>query len=149
MLLGTIYDMQKKFDLAEKHYRAALEIKPDFAPAANNLAFLLAGQNKDMEEALTLAQKAKELLPDDASIMDTLGWVYYKKGLYDSAISEFRDSMAKLPRNPVVRYHLGLAYLKKGNKAGAREQLSRALELSNSFDGADDARKVLAELKAS
>ena len=75
--------------------------------------------------------------------MDTLGLVYYKKGLYDNAISEFEDSMAKLPRNPLVRYHLGLAYLKKGDKAKAKAQLTQALEFSNSFEGADDARKLL------
>ena len=52
MMLGTIYDLKKRFDMSEKHYRAALDIDPDFAPAANNLAYLLAAQDKNIDEAL-------------------------------------------------------------------------------------------------
>ena len=59
MLLGTIYDLQHKFDLSEKHYRAALEINPQFAPAANNLAYLLSAREDDIDEALKFAQVAK------------------------------------------------------------------------------------------
>jgi tetratricopeptide (TPR) repeat protein len=76
MLLGTIYDMQKQFDMSEKHYRAALDIDPQFAPAANNLAYMLSSREGDIDEALKFAQVAKEKLPDDPSVMDTLGWIY-------------------------------------------------------------------------
>jgi len=109
MLLGIIYDRQKRFDLSEKHYRKALVINPDFAPAANNLAYLLAEHGKDINEALNFARTAREKLPNDPSAMDTMGWVYYKKGLYDSAIREFTDSLEKIPDNADVHYHLGLA----------------------------------------
>lgn len=146
MMLGTIYDMQKRFDLSEKHYRAALEINPEFAPAANNLAYLLTSQDKNIDEALGYAQKAKEKLPDDPSVMDTLGCIFYKKGLYDSAISEFTDSLEKLADNAIVNYHLGMAYYRKGNNEGAKEQLRKALNIDKDFDGADEAKRVLAEL---
>jgi Flp pilus assembly protein TadD len=147
MMIAVIYDSQKKFELSEKHYRACLEIDPRFAPAANNLAYILAEGNRDLNEALKYAQIAKASLPEDPSVMDTLGWVYYKKGLYDSAIAEFKASLAKAPENPTVAYHLGLAYHKKGDADKARAELTRALDLSGSFDGAGDARKVLAEIK--
>jgi tetratricopeptide (TPR) repeat protein len=114
MLLGTIYDMQKQFDMSEKHYRAALDINPQFAPAANNLAYMLSSREGDIDEALKFAQVAKEKLPDDPSVMDTLGWIYYKKGLYGNAVQEFSDSLEKLPENATVNYHLGAALLKKG-----------------------------------
>jgi tetratricopeptide (TPR) repeat protein len=78
--------------------------------------------------------------------MDTLGFVYYKKGLYDSAIGEFTDSLEKIPDNPVVHYHLGLAYYKKGEKGRAKTQLQKALSLDQEFDGADEARQILTEL---
>ena len=146
MLLGTIYDMQKRFDLAEQHYRAALGINPDFAPAANNLAYLLVSQDKNIDEALGFARKAKEVLTDDPSVMDTLGFVYYKKGLYDSAIGEFTDSLDRLPDNPVVHYHLGLAYYKKGEGDRAKIQLQKALDLDQNFDGAAEAQKILGDL---
>ena len=146
MLLGTIYDMQKRYDLSEKHYRAALEINPDFAPAANNLAYLMASQDKNIDEALVYARKAKETLPQDPNVMDTLGWIYYKKGLYDSAIGEFTDSLEKIPENPIVHNHLGLAYYKKGDKDRSRAELEKALSMDANHDGADKARKILSEM---
>jgi len=78
--------------------------------------------------------------------MDTIGWIYYHKGLYDSAIAEFTDSLVKLADNATVNYHLGMAYYKKGDKAKAKAQLEKALSLSDKFDGADEARSVLGEL---
>jgi tetratricopeptide (TPR) repeat protein len=147
MLLGIVYDAQKKYDLSEQHYRKALDINAEFAPAANNLAFLLAEQNKDIDEALKWARLAKEKLPEDPNVMDTLGWVYYRKGLLDSAISEFKDSLEKNPDNPAVIYHLGMAYLEKDNRDKAREEISRALEMSDAFIGSEEARRVLAELE--
>ena len=141
-----IYESEKDTENSEKHYRAALEINPNFAPAANNLAYNLVDQGKDIDEALQLARLAKEKLPDDPNVMDTLGWVYYKKGLYDSAIGEFSDSLTKLADNPVVNYHLGMAYYKKGDTTRAKEQLEKALSLQTDFPGSDEARQVLAEL---
>jgi tetratricopeptide (TPR) repeat protein len=146
MVLGTIFDSQKKYDESERHYRAALDINPGFAPAANNLAFVLADQNNSLDEALGFARMAKEKLPADPNVMDTLGWVYYKKGLYDSAISEFSDSLEKIPDNAVVNFHLGMAFYKKGDRDNAKLQLEKALSLSQNFDGAEEAKRVLAEM---
>ena len=56
-----------------------LEIRKDFAPAANNVAWVLAEHGGNIDEALNWAQVAKEKMPQDPSIMDTLGWIYYKK----------------------------------------------------------------------
>jgi Flp pilus assembly protein TadD len=147
MLIGVIYDSQRKFELSEKHYRAALDIDPQFAPAANNLAYILAEANRDLNDALKFAQAAKAKLPEDPSVMDTLGWVYYRKGVYDSAIAEFRGSLAKAPDNPTVAYHLGLAYAKKGETDKARAELERSVKLNPAFPEASEAKKALAELK--
>jgi Flp pilus assembly protein TadD len=54
----------------------------------------------------------------------------------------------KDPKSPVYHYHLGLAYAQAGELARARESLERALSLSGSFAGADDARRVLSDLGA-
>ncbi|MCP4694905.1 MAG: tetratricopeptide repeat protein, partial [Desulfobacterales bacterium] len=146
MMLGIIYYNNKQLDLSEEHYRKALEIDPDFVPAANNLAYMLVERGKDLNVALGYAQKAKENAPDNPLIMDTLGSVYYKKGLYDSAIYEFTDCLVKRPDDPTVHYHLGLALHKKGDKARARSALEKALELNKNFAEADEARRVLEEL---
>jgi tetratricopeptide (TPR) repeat protein len=146
MLLGIIYDTQKRYDKSEAHYRSALEVSPEFAAAANNLAFILADQDKDIDEALRLARMAKEKLPDSPYVMDTLGWVYYKKGLYGLAIGEFADCLAQIPENPAVTYHLGMAYYKNGDAQKARVELEKALGLDENFNGAEEARQVLAGL---
>jgi tetratricopeptide (TPR) repeat protein len=78
--------------------------------------------------------------------MDTLGLIYFKKGLYDIAIQEFTDSLEKIPDNPIIHYHLGRAYYKKGNKELARVELEKALSLDDSFDGSEEARQILSEL---
>jgi len=146
MMLGALYEQKGELDLAEQYYRKTLEINPDFAPAANNLAYILTSQGGDINEALMLAKKAKELLPDDPSVMDTLGWIYYKKGLYESAIVEFSDSLEKLPDNPTIHYHLGAAFYQNGESTNAKIQLERALSLDGNFDGAEDAREMLKTL---
>jgi Flp pilus assembly protein TadD len=146
MMLGTIYEMQQRYDLAENNYRQALKINPEFAAAANNLAYILADRDKNIEEALVLAQMAKERLPNSPFVMDTLGWAYYKKGFYDLALVEVADSLVKVPENPAVIYHLGMIYYKKGEREKARAELERALGLNANFAEADEARKLLAEM---
>jgi len=146
MMLGIIYEMQQNYDLAENHYRLALETDPELAAAANNLAYILADRNKNLQEALSLAQIAKEKLPDSPFAMDTLGWAYYKKGFYDLALVEIADSLEKVPENPTVIYHLGMIHYQKGEPEKARAALEKALRLNEKFPEADKARKMLAEI---
>ncbi len=63
--------------------------------ALNNLAFLMAETGGDLDDALTKAQRAKQLLPSLYEISDTLGWIYLKKNLADKAIDIFKDLVAK------------------------------------------------------
>ena len=78
-----------------------------------------------------------------ARVDDTLGWVYYKKGLYTLAISSFRDALTKTPANPSFHYRLGLAYLKNSDPKRASESFRQALKLDPKFPQAADARKAL------
>ncbi|MBU2628509.1 MAG: tetratricopeptide repeat protein, partial [Proteobacteria bacterium] len=145
-LIGTLYEKQHKLDLAEEHYKKALDINPDYIPAVNNLAFLYAEQNKELNKALDLARQAKERVGKLPAIMDTLGWVYYKKEIYDSAATEFEACIEKEPENPVFQYHLGLAYNKLGKYNKAETALKKALELQKDFTGSEEAKKVLDQL---
>jgi tetratricopeptide (TPR) repeat protein len=131
---------------AQEAFKKALEANPRFAPAANNLAWLYSEHGGDAEEALRLAQLAKEVAPDDPLVSDTLGWVLYKRGIYQRALGLLRESAARLPGSAEVHYHLGMTHYKLGDRTAARQALSRALELSAGFRGAEEARKVLAEL---
>ena len=120
-----------------------------YAPAANNLAYLHLEHGGDLDKALELAYRARLHAPEDPHIADTLGWALYKKGRIDQAVTSLRLSANKLPDHPIVQYHLGMAYHKQGNHEAARQALERALRLDPDFDGAHEARSVLAELEAS
>ncbi len=148
MGLGTIYDQQGDGKKAEANYRKALEIKSDFAPAANNLAWNLLENGKNIDEALGFAQVAKEQMPKNPSVMDTLGWIYYHKGSYLNAIGEFQDSLAREPDNPIINYHQGMAYFKNDQPDAAKESLEKALAIDRNFKGAEDARRVLREISS-
>jgi tetratricopeptide (TPR) repeat protein len=85
--------------------------------------------------------------PDDPNVSDTLGWIFYNRGVYQRAVGLLRESASKLPDKPIVQYHLGLAPLKVGDKEGARKALTAAVNSPEGFAGKDDARKALAEFQ--
>lgn len=147
MALGMIYESEKKYDEAKDHYKKALKINPGFAPAANNLAFLYAERGGNIDEALNLAQKAKEQAPDDPHVSDTLGWIYYKKNVPTRAITYLKEAGAKVPDQPVIKYHLGMAYYKNGNHDLAKNELNQALKIDPKFEGADEATATLKLIK--
>ena len=124
---GIILQAQGKDALARQRFEKALAIDPRAPVAANNLAWLYAEAGQSLDVALQLAQTAVAALPDTAEVMDTLGWVYYKKRLSSSAVSTLTRTVDRDPKNPVYHYHLGLAYAQAGESARARESLERAL----------------------
>src|SRR3989442_1335799 len=147
MLSGVIYEKKGDFAKAQAAFEKALAINPRFAPAANNLAYILSVRGGDKEKALQLAQMAKEASPDDPSISDTLGWILYNRGVYQRSLVLLKESAAKLPENPEVQYHLGMAALKVGDTETARKSLAAAIAAPANFVGKDEARQALAQLK--
>ena len=135
MLAGTLHERHGDPARAEASYAKALDVNPRFAPAANNLAYLLAERGAEMERALQLAQTAKEVAPDDPRIADTLGWIFYKRGVYPRAVTLLKESAEKLPDNPVIQYHLGMAAAKLGERETARKALASAVGSPQAFPG--------------
>ena len=147
MLSAIIYQMQGDTAKAQVNYEKLLEIKPDFAPAANNLAYIYSSQGGDLEKAFQLAMKAHEAAPDDPGISDTLGWILFKRGDYQWALGLLQESAEKLPDNAEVQYHLGMVQYKLDNANDAKEILAKALELDKNFAGADEARQTLEKIR--
>jgi tetratricopeptide (TPR) repeat protein len=148
MALGALLDEKGEHGAAKAAYSRALEIRPDFAAAANNLAWLMANEkNPDLGEALRLAMLAKRNAPADPFIADTLGWVHYQRGAYSLAISQFTAATGKLPDMPSLRYHLALALHADGRAAEARRQLEQCLETEKSFPAKSEARQLLMRLR--
>ena len=125
-------------------YEAIVARDPRAGIAANNLAWMYAEDGR-LDDALRLARVAKDQLRRRPEGEDTLGWVQLRKGASGDAIASLSRAVERNPNNPVYHYHLGLAYLQSGDKQRGRSELQRALEISQDFDGADDARKQLAK----
>ena len=106
-------------------YRTVLSSNPTNVMALNNAAYLLAFDNPD--EALTLAQRAAEAAPDSPAIQDTLGWVYYRKGIYRSAINYLSAAVSKEP-TPRRQFHLAMSYIRAGDSGTGQKILQTALQ---------------------
>jgi Flp pilus assembly protein TadD len=146
-LVGTILVQQNRATEARKHFQRAIELDPRAAVAANNLAWDYANNGGNLDTALQLAQTAKAQLPANASVTDTLGWIYYKKGLNGVAVSTLREAAKQNPSSPTIQYHLGLALLQNGDKAGARATLENLLKQNPTFPDAAETRRVLSTIK--
>ena len=147
VMLGILMDARGLHDEAAQHYQKALDMNPRHAPAANNLAYHLIQRTDKVDQALSWARVAREVLPEDPAIMDTLGLVYLKKGLVDSAIIEFQDSLEQSNNNPVVLLHLGQAYYTKGDFTSASIPLKKVLTLDQNKDHIDLATELLNKMK--
>jgi tetratricopeptide (TPR) repeat protein len=143
-LAAMLSHSTQEIDDAKKRYREILAMDANAAIAANNLAWILAEEGRDLDEALRLAERAATAAPDRPEIHDTLGWVYYRKELPALAITRFEKSVSQAPDNPVYHYHLGLAHAKSGNVEQARDALNTTLKLDANHR---EARELLATLR--
>jgi tetratricopeptide (TPR) repeat protein len=112
---------------AKRQYEGLMKAHPDDLSATNNLAYLLADTGGDLDEALRLAQSALAKAPKEAAYADTVGYIYLKKGMRDSATRTFSSLVHLYPHFPPFRYHLGMALLESGNKTAAKKELQAAL----------------------
>ena len=137
MLLAMAYERKSEQDKAAEEYRTILSISPKFGPAANNLAFILVDfVNGDLDEALRLAEIAKEQMPKDGSVADTLGWVYHKRGssraalpIIEEALELEEEAEGNRPPNPEILYHLAEVRMTLEDQAGARKAAKQALSI--------------------
>jgi|SRR5947209_3151906 len=153
VLIGMLEDSRGNTDAAIDSYRKAVAIDQNseaWAVAANNLAWIYAAHNKgNLDEAQALAQSVVQKYPDVPGFVDTLGWIYYKKGLHGPAVEQLQKVVAKVSDSASYRFHLGMALAGKGDHAGARRELEQALRLGEkqpSFANAEEARNTLKTL---
>ena len=134
---------------AQTAYDQAVKLDPQNAYALNNLAFLIADSGGgDLDQALTYAQRAKQVMPNLPEVSDTLGWIYLKKNMSDSAMDIFQELVEKMPQNATYRYHLGMAYAQKGDKVKALRELQQALRIGPGKDEVNHIRDLINKLQA-
>ena len=141
--LALVLDVSGRHEEAVRHYREVLRIDPKNGMALNNLAFRLAESGGDLQEALALAQRAREAVPNLIEVEDTLGWIYLKQNQSDKAISAFSGLVEKQPENAEFHYHLGMALVQKGDPAGAARELETALKKHPSKEVAEKGMTAL------
>ncbi len=118
-----------RLDLLESDIKTILKTEPDNAHALNALGFTLADQTDRYEEAYTYIKRAIEIMPDDAAIIDSLGWVYFRMGEFDKAIGFLRTALSRFD-DAEIAAHLGEVLWVIGNRKEARTVWSKALKKS-------------------
>lgn len=145
-LSGMILEAQGKTTAARERFERVMQVDASAPVAANNLAWIYAQSGASLDRALDLAQTAQRKLPTTPEVSDTLGFVYYKKGLWPQAVRALRTAVEADETNAGYHYHLGLALAGNSDKTGAVEHLTRALSLKPDFEGASNARALLKTL---
>ena len=128
--LAVVLDGAGRYNEAKQVYMATIKLDPNNAVSLNNLAFLIAENNGDLDQALTMAQRAKQLLPNLPEVSDTLGSIYLRKNLSIDAVDIFKDLVIKVPTSSTYHFHLAKAYFQQGDKLRAASQLQLALKYS-------------------
>jgi tetratricopeptide (TPR) repeat protein len=148
---GSIYERQKKYDLAEEVFRKVIADDPKNAQALNYLGYMLADRGTRVEEALGYIRRAVALDPQNGAYIDSLGWAYFRLGNYDLAEENLRRASERIGNDPTVHEHLGELYQKTGRLKLAAANFERALEEWNKTIPAevdtDDVAKVQKELE--
>ncbi len=146
MQLGMIFEGTGKQDQAKPIWEQILKIDPSHPVALNNLAFIKAQEGVDLDQALTMSQRARQSMPNSPEVSDTLGWIYIKKNLSEDAVRVFKDLTAQSPKNPVFHYHYGMALLQKGDKPSAKREFEAALADNPSTGDKAKIQELMAKL---
>jgi len=146
LLIGMTYSAEKNYLDARDAYEKLLTVSSNSPVVLNNLAYLYAVNLGQPDKGYPLARRARELAPTDPSVADTLGWIFYQKGQYASALTLLRENAAKFNTQPEPQFHLGMTYYMMGDEANAKATLQRALQLNGDFSKTNECNQCLAVL---
>jgi tetratricopeptide (TPR) repeat protein len=128
--LGALLDRKENKEGSIAQMRRVLELDPDNADAMNYIGYTYAEQGINLDEALTLIQKAISSKPDNGYYIDSLGWVYFQQEKYDLALESLEKAFSLIEGgDPTIAEHLGDAHMKLGNYILSLEMYQKALML--------------------
>lgn len=133
--LGSILLESRRFDEAEKSFRAALAANPGNDRAMNALGYSLADRGQRLDEARALVSRALELNPGAGHIIDSLGWVSFRQGRSREAIDLVRRARRTLGDDPEILYHLAEIHMALGEVETARDFYRKALAADPDLPG--------------
>jgi tetratricopeptide (TPR) repeat protein len=118
-----------------EYLNRTIELNPEHVEALNYLGYSYADRGINLDDALELIEKAVELEPERGYIRDSLGWVYFKKGMYKEALREIKKASDIEKDDPLILEHLGDVYLKLDNREAASEAWHKSLEFHEKQEG--------------
>ncbi|MDQ2066303.1 tetratricopeptide repeat protein [Xinfangfangia sp. CPCC 101601] len=140
---GVCHEQLKDWPKTEADFRRALELRPGQPQVLNYLGYSMVDRGINLEEALSLIEKAVKAEPESGYIIDSLAWAYFRLGRYDEALKPMEKASLLEPSDPVVTDHLGDVYWMVGRKREAEFQWHRALSFSPTEKDAERIRKKL------
>ena len=140
---GIAFERVGEWPKAEADFLRALELEPDQPLVLNYLGYSWVEQERNLDEAKTMIEKAVELRPDDGYIVDSLGWVAYRLGDFEEAARQLELAVELVPGDPIINDHLGDAYWQVGRLNEARFQWRRVLTLEPEDELAAQVRRKL------
>lgn len=145
--LGTIYDQWGMKDASVAEMKAVIQLDPEHANALNYLGYTYADSGQNLDEAERLIKAALRYKPGDGYITDSLGWVYFKKGLMGKALELLEKAVILVPDDPIILEHLGDVHLKINNTAEALEFYNRSLlRMQDEEKNTEDLEKKIHQL---
>ena len=114
-----------RFEVLERNLQKLIKIKPDHAHAYNALGYSLADRNLRLDEAQQLIEKALSLSPEDAFILDSKGWLLYRRGDSGGALEYLQRAYKQKP-DPEIAAHLGEVQWMLGRRSDAEKTWSEA-----------------------
>jgi putative PEP-CTERM system TPR-repeat lipoprotein len=129
---------------ARDAYAKVVEYYPNHVPALNNLAWLT--QDQDLKQAIAYAERARQLLPQDPYVQDTLGTLMVKSGDAFRGALLIRSAAEQLPDDPQIQLHFGRVLVQQQKHDEARKVLSRLVEKAPDSEQAKEAKPLLESL---
>lgn len=123
---AMVAEKMVRYDIMEQQLRKLILLKPDFAQAYNALGYTLADRNERLDEAAKLIEKALALSPDDHYILDSMGWVQYRRGMLEEAVGYLRRAYSE-KTDPEIAAHLGEVLWQQGKRDEAVKTWEEAL----------------------
>ena len=133
--MAMVYEKTGNFDGMVAQLKRTIEINPSYADALNYLGYSYAEKGIKLDKALGLVQKALKLKPDSGYIVDSLGWVYYKMGKFNDALTELTHAVSLEKEDPIILEHLGDVYSSLGRKQDAVNTWEKSIQFGAGEQG--------------
>jgi Flp pilus assembly protein TadD len=149
LALGALQEQRGDFAGARSTYEQGLKQHANVWQLLNNLAFLLAAESDDKADwnrASELAERARVLAPSEPAVLDTLGWLSYRRGDLAGAKLNLDKAIKLSPRDAEINYHLACLLKRDGQTKSAKAHLKTALASGRNFHGRKQAESLLKQI---